>query len=96
LSTRLIVAVLLTALAAGCHAPAPRPPPAAAPKTVSSAKAEGIQCRTERLTGSLLPTRICTTKAQRDQQDANARAFRDAVNNENNPVCTTGPYCGSK
>jgi hypothetical protein len=50
--------------------------------TKEAAPREEVVCTTERSVGSHIPTRICTTRAQRDEQ---ARAGQDAVRRMNRP-----------
>ena len=52
---------LLTAFTLGCVNGCATPPPASQGQTDA-----GLQCSTERPTSSLIATRVCTTKAQRD------------------------------
>ena len=68
-------------LASGCAAQAPQ---VAATQNTSVAGDDQVTCVTEASTGSLIPTRVCTTKAQRDRtvkdtQDAMAIAKGSAA-----------------
>jgi hypothetical protein len=61
----------------GCASRAAAPPSTA---QVASA-ADDIQCRMESVTGSLLKTRVCLTKAQRDAQQAETDQTKQLMKN---------------
>jgi len=75
------LAVLLAAGAAGgCLTPEPRhyvPGPALAKE---------LQCQTQRVTGELVASRVCTFKGQRDAQEQGAQDARDFLTRQ--PVFT--------
>jgi len=54
-----------------------------------------VQCTTEKPTGSMLPVKVCTTKAQRDQIDSNTRATRDQIQRAHSPACPGTPGCAT-
>lgn len=56
--------VVALVLASGCAA---QPPQSAATQQTTVAGDDQVTCVTEQSTGSLIPTRVCTTKAQRDR-----------------------------
>jgi len=60
-------------LMSGCAAQHPQ---VAATQSSSLTGDNQARCKTEALTGSLIPTKVCATKAQSDQQ---VQAFRDQV-----------------
>jgi uncharacterized lipoprotein YajG len=66
---------------------------AAQPAKVASANAgTDLQCRSEKLTGSLIPRSVCTTKEQRDRQQAEADNIRSHVLSPMDP-CRAGAGC---
>ena len=77
---------------AGCAATSPARP-AGAPVAVSGSD---VQCTMEKPTGSMLPVRVCTTKAQRDQIDATARDARDQMQRAHSPACPSTQGCAVK
>jgi hypothetical protein len=73
-----VVALVLTS---GCAA---QPPQLAATQKTTVTGDDQLTCVTEQSTGSLIPTRVCTTKAQRDRtvkdtEDAMAAANGSAA-----------------
>jgi hypothetical protein len=66
----------------GC-APSPVAPSTVAPSTaqVASASDDDIQCHLESVTGSLLKTRVCLTKAQREEQQAETDQTKQVIHN---------------
>ena len=92
--SRASVGVLLAlfGVQAGLFACASTPPKAAPADTRAVADA-GIQCTTERPTGSMLATKVCTTKAQRDAFAAAARNANDAVQRSHYAACPSAPGC---
>ena len=52
----------------------------------------GLQCHNERLTGTLIARRICTTQAQRDAMASGTQATMDRLNRQPIPPCP-GPGC---
>jgi hypothetical protein len=67
---------LLTAVILSCVSGCATPPPASKAQTDA-----GLQCSTERPTNSLIATRVCTTKAQRDAAAA-TQEQRDAMDKD--------------
>jgi hypothetical protein len=65
--------VVTLVLMIGCAAQHPQ---VAATQASSLTGDNQVACRREALTGSLVPTKVCATKAESDQE---VRAFRDQV-----------------
>jgi hypothetical protein len=82
---------LLVALA-GCATSRPAPPVVAPAAVVGS----DVRCTVEKPTGSMLPVKVCTTKAQRDQIDASAREARDQMQRAHSPACPGTQGCAVK
>ncbi len=60
---------------------------------VADAKAApDVQCAQEQLTGSQITRSVCTTKAQRDAQAANAETVREEMQHPGAP-CRPGASC---
>ena len=78
-------ALLLLAVTGGCLTPEKHAPAA-------SADLKGLQCQTQRITGSLVATRVCTLKYQRDAIQQDARDAVDFINHEVIGACP-GPGC---
>jgi hypothetical protein len=85
---RSIGVACLLALLAACTLHAARPSQA----TVVTGEA-GVQCRNERLTGTLIARRICTTQAQRDAMASGTQATMDNLNRQPIPACPGLPGC---
>jgi len=64
----------------------PEKPPAA------SADLKTMQCETQRITGSLVATRVCTLQFQRDKIHQDVRDAVDFINGEKIGPCP-GPGC---
>jgi len=77
-------------LLSACAAP-PQSTPAGNSSTVS-AKNNAVECHTERLTGSMIPTPVCTTQADRAKVDANTQQVRQDMEMLK-PVCTKANGC---
>jgi predicted small lipoprotein YifL len=96
---RLVLLVSVGSLSAcvskppGRFGPAARTRTAAVPPAPSTTPDEGIQCRTERVTGSLVGTRVCTTKAQREQRARSAQDMEDVLNRRAMGPCPGTPGC---
>lgn len=73
-------------LLGACAAPVPRP------GAVASAANE-VQCTTERPTGSMLPVRTCTTRAQRTAIDRATRETNQAIQRLPGRACPGTPGC---
>jgi hypothetical protein len=66
---------------------------AAHPSNATAVTGEaGLQCHNERLTGSLIARRVCTTQAQRDAMASGTQATMDKLNRQPIPACP-GPGC---
>ena len=82
------IAVLLAAGAAsGCLTPETRHY-VPGPELV-----KGMECQTERVTGELVPTRVCKMKAQRDADTQGAQDARDFLNRQPIAACPGSPGC---
>jgi len=79
---RVLGALLVTA---GCTALAPERP--VHPATVASAADASIQCNRQHVTGSLIATQVCTTKAQRDGIQQSTQEAKDFFTNQVNAAC---------
>jgi hypothetical protein len=85
---RLLV-VLILSCAGGCAilhqaSPVPNRQPAAD---------LGIQCESVRVTGSLVATRVCTSKAQRDAIQESTRDAREFLDKQVIGACPGTPGC---
>ena len=87
---RLLV-VLILSCTGGC-ATLHRPIPAPKGQTVARTDA-GIQCESERVTGSLIARRVCTLKAQRDAIQKSAQDARDFLGKQVIGACPGTPGC---
>lgn len=47
----------------------------------------GVQCHNERLTGTLMERRVCTTKEQRDSMASGTQDIKDKLNRQPIPAC---------
>ena len=86
-----LCAVLIFTAAGGCTQP--RAEPVATPAAIAGSPE--LECHREHLTGSLIATQVCTTRAQREATQTNTRATRDALDRVLAPSCPGGPGCGS-
>ena len=77
--------LLLLGVTGGCLTPEHRAPAA-------SADLKTMQCATQRITGSLVATRVCTLKYQRDAIQQDVRDAVDFINHEKIGACP-GPGC---
>jgi hypothetical protein len=73
-------------IVAGCAAQSGKDPVA------NTNAAPDVQCQSEELTGSKIPRTVCTTKAQRDAQQARADSVRDAYQHPGG-TCRPGATC---
>jgi hypothetical protein len=71
--------------------PAAKSPDAA---TATVAKDADIQCHSERPTGTLLATKICTTREQRRVIAEHAQDVKDKIDRSIVPACPGTPGCG--
>jgi hypothetical protein len=91
-----IVAFAGMGLVGACRShPVAVPPAAVAPAAAVASAASDIQCHTEAVTGSLLRTRVCLTKSQRDAQQVMTEQMKDALQNQPLVGCQNGgpPPC---
>jgi len=61
--------------------------------TATVANDAGIQCRTDRPTGTLLATKICTTAEQRRAAAEHAQEVRDKIDKSVPTTCPGAPGC---
>ncbi|MBO9708361.1 MAG: hypothetical protein J7521_09125 [Caulobacter sp.] len=73
------VALAAPAFAGETPDPAPAPDAPKAGSKDAKAKADGVVCTRETPTGSLFPVKVCTTAAQRQQQNANSRRAQEQL-----------------
>ncbi|MBS0373828.1 MAG: hypothetical protein JSR73_04575 [Proteobacteria bacterium] len=59
----------------------------------ASSVASDVQCTTERPTGSMLPVRVCTTKAERAAIDRATRETNQALQRLPGRACPGTPGC---
>jgi len=57
------------------------------------ALASGVQCQTQRVTGELVPARVCTLRSQRDAQQQGAQDARDFLTRQPIAACPGTPGC---
>jgi hypothetical protein len=84
-------AAIVAAALSGCALRQP-----ARPLVVVSADAQtpsGVQCRMERITGSLVATRMCTTPEQRDLMRRRVQRVQDDLNRSPAALCPAGVDC---
>jgi hypothetical protein len=86
-----MLTVVILSGASGCATLPPVSETTAAEKIAT--EPADLQCHTERLTGSMIASRVCTTKAQRSASERNIRSFRDALNKAPAPACPSTPGC---
>jgi hypothetical protein len=87
-----IVLAWTLGLGSGCSTAQP-PARTVASRPVGTAMGEDIQCSSERVTGSLVATRVCTFKSQRDAIREHTQDARDALNNQVIAACPGTPGC---
>ena len=66
------------------------------PRAASAAhvpRLPGIECRQERVTGSLIATRICTLGEQREAREKSAQDMRDFLDRQVIAACPGTPGC---
>jgi hypothetical protein len=71
------------ALLAGCASMAANPKPAGA-----TLAARGVECHTERTTGTLIAATVCTTPAERARQAIDLQQSKDSLHNGPVPTCS--------
>ena len=84
-------AAIVAAAFSGCALRQP-----ARPLVAVSANAQapsGVQCRMQRITGSLVATRICTTLEQRDLMRRRVQRVQDDLNRSPAALCPVGVDC---
>jgi hypothetical protein len=74
----------------GCLTPEQRAPAASA----ELAKGE-MQCDVHRITGTLVATRVCTLKSQREAIQQGTRDARDFLDRQVIAACPGGPGCNN-
>jgi len=84
---RMLIVVILS-WAGGCATLPPVSETATAKKVATPPP--DLQCHTERLTGSMIATRVCTSEAQRSAAEHNTQSSRDALNKAPARGCPTG------
>ena len=79
-----------------CGNGAVRPAGTQAPVATRVAPDQDIQCKFERVTGSNVAVRVCTTALQRKQAEEAARETRAALSNEAGVNCGAPPGCAQR
>jgi hypothetical protein len=92
LQRMVVVAACSLGVCYGCATGTP-PAPSAASQAVSSPNTADLQCTFEKVTGSLVATRVCTLKSQRDTMREHTQDARDALNNQVIAACPGTPGC---
>jgi len=67
-----------------------------APVATRVALDKDIQCTYQRVTGSNVAVRVCTTKLQREQAEESAREMRTTLSNEAGVNCGAPPGCSQR
>ena len=67
-----------------------------APVATQVALDKDIQCKFQRVTGSNVAIRVCTTRLQREQAEESAREIRAALSNEAGVNCGAPPGCAQR
>jgi hypothetical protein len=86
----LITTAALAALLAGCATTAAKPKPQPVPAPLA---ARGVECRSERLTGTLIAATVCTTPAERQRQGDNTQQNKDWMSNPKAGPCPPNVAC---
>jgi len=86
----LITTAALAALLAGCASTAGNRKPRPADATLA---ARGVECHSERLTGTLIAASVCTTPAERERQADNTRQSKDWMSKPNAGPCPPNVKC---
>jgi hypothetical protein len=60
---------------------------------VGAQTADGVQCRMQRITGTLVPTRVCTTRAEREAEQRRAQGVQDSLTRSPSALCPAGVNC---
>jgi hypothetical protein len=82
--------VLILSCTGGCALHRATPTPHAGSVARNDAD---LQCASEHITGTLIPTRVCTVKSQRDATQKNTQDVRDFLNKQVMPACPGSPGC---
>jgi len=84
-------ALTATALLSGCTLSHPARPVVTTAGSISSIN--GLVCHMEKLTGTLLATRVCTTQAEREAMQERAQGVQDALTRSPAALCPQGVNC---
>ncbi len=57
--------------------------------------ARGVRCQTERVTGELVATRVCTLKSQREAEERSAQDARDFLTRQPIGACPGTSGCNN-
>ena len=79
-----------------CGKSAVRPTANQMPVATRVALDKDIQCTFQRVTGSNVAVRVCTTKLQREQAEVSAREIRATLSNEAGVNCGAPPGCAQR
>ena len=90
---RMVVGAACAMGACGGCATAKPHAPAVAHQVGSSPNTGDLQCSSEKVTGSLVATRVCTLKSQWDEIREHTQDARDALNNQVIAACPGTPGC---
>ena len=82
-----LACLLVLGAAGGCLTPEPRH------VGPGAELAKGVQCQTQRVTGELVATRVCTLKSQREAQEQGAQDARDFLIRQPIGACPGSPGC---
>jgi hypothetical protein len=80
----LITTAAIAALLADCASVAANPKPRSAEGTLV---ARGVECHTERTTGTLIAATVCTSPAERERQAIDLQQSKNALQNGPVPTC---------
>jgi hypothetical protein len=80
----LITTAASAALLAGCASMAAKPKPRMAEPTLA---ARGVECHSERTTGTLIAATVCTTAAERERQAIDLQQSKNSLLNGPVPTC---------
>ena len=86
-----MLTVVILSWASGCATLPPVSGPTTAEKVATAPP--DVQCHSEHLTGSLIASRVCTSKAQRNASERNTQLSRDALNRAPAKACPGTPGC---
>jgi hypothetical protein len=80
----------LAALVGGCAATTAKPKPQPVPAPPA---ARGVECHSERITGTLIAATVCTTPAERARQADNTEQTRDWMSKPKGGACPPTMAC---